>query len=70
MTMVFAAVMMFGIHTQAANSESVKVEMEEFSNDAVALANDLNFKYTVNDDGTATITGYKGEVSGDLIIPD
>jgi len=29
-----------------------------------------DFKYVVNDDGTATITGFVGEESGDLVIPE
>ena len=29
-----------------------------------------DFEYTVNEEGTATITGFVGEESGDLVIPD
>jgi len=33
------------------------------------IASDSGFTYIINDDGTATITGFVGEESGDLIIP-
>lgn len=44
-------------------------EMENIAVASVETITSGDFKYYVNDDGTATISGFVGEVSGDLVIP-